>query len=82
LIKNYALVVVSVQRFALSGFPNQLIMENSKYMMLIDAPNVVRVKEIAPLWQYFSKNVKVVGVYGTLGLGQKILKVMVVVDKK
>ena len=54
---------------------------NSRYMMLIDALNVVLVKEIAPQWLFFSKNVRDVGVYGMLEPDLKILRVITAVDK-
>ena len=82
MIQFYALVVESAQKFALSASPNQVIMENSKYMNLKDALSVVHVKEIAPQWRFSYKSVKGAVVYGMLELDLKILRVIVVVDKK
>jgi hypothetical protein len=46
-------------------------MGNLKFLNQKDAQNVVPVKETAPQWLYFYKNVKVAVVYGMLELEQK-----------
>ncbi len=78
LINFYARVVESVSRFAHLGSPNQLIVENSKFLNKKDVLSVALVKETVQQWQYSYKKVKVAVVYMMPVLEQKIHRAIAV----
>jgi hypothetical protein len=71
--------VESASRFAPLESPNQIMMENSRFLNQKDVLSVVLAKGIVLLWRYSYKNVKVAVVYGMHVVELKIHRAIAVV---